>query len=131
MVSHALPDNVRQFRMNAAKRAGTIDFVLARAKFRCQYCGQTSEEAQGNGRRLAVDHVVPVSRGGDESADNLVACCGPCNSIKKNRPLSEARHFLLLRAIGWPKFTESQLDWMRARGVDLSEYDAARLHFEK
>lgn len=124
-------DNVRNIRMNAAKRLGVIDRVLARSGYRCHYCGKTSEEAGNSGKRLSVDHLVPFSCGGDESESNLVAACAGCNSAKKDRPIEEVRHALLLRAIGWPRFTPAQLDWMRSRGLDLSEYDNAQLHFEK
>ena len=124
-------DNVRSIRMNAAKRAGTIDRVLERSNYRCHYCGKTSAEAHTDGKRLAIDHVHPLRLGGDESDDNLVAACGPCNSIKGTRTVAEARHGLVLRYIGWPKFTEAQIDWLRASGFDLTAYDECKLAFER
>ena len=48
--------------------------ILARDGFRCQYCGST--------RRLTIDHVVPRSRGGLDSWDNVVTSCAPCNVRK-------------------------------------------------
>src|SRR3954471_622248 len=48
--------------------------VFARDGYRCQYCG--------GGGRLTVDHVVPRSRGGGSSWDNMVASCAPCNLRK-------------------------------------------------
>lgn len=56
--------------------------ILRRDGFRCTYC--KDEPA-----RLCVDHVVPLSRGGSNDEDNLVACCLPCNSSKSDRLLSE------------------------------------------
>lgn len=50
--------------------------VLVRDNFECQYCGRTAEN---------VDHVIPRSRGGGHSWDNVVAACRPCNSRKENR----------------------------------------------
>ena len=50
--------------------------VFVRDDFECQYCGRTAEN---------VDHVVPRSRGGSHSWDNVVAACRPCNSRKENR----------------------------------------------
>ena len=48
--------------------------ILARDGFRCQYCGST--------RHLTIDHVVPRSRGGPTSWDNVVTSCAPCNVRK-------------------------------------------------
>jgi 5-methylcytosine-specific restriction endonuclease McrA len=53
--------------------------VFARDKHRCQYCGSS--------RHLTVDHVVPRSRGGADTWDNLVTSCAPCNRKKGDRPL--------------------------------------------
>jgi 5-methylcytosine-specific restriction endonuclease McrA len=130
-VSHLVDERLRNRRMVDARKKGTLDRILERDGFRCQYCGKTAEQAHTDGKRLAVDHVVPFSAGGDEADENLVACCMPCNSAKKNRPLAEVRHFLILRRIGWPRFTEAQIDWMRRRGVDVAEYDNGRLWLEE
>lgn len=48
--------------------------VFARDGFTCQYCGST--------RQLTLDHVVPVSRGGSTSWENVVTSCAPCNTRK-------------------------------------------------
>jgi 5-methylcytosine-specific restriction endonuclease McrA len=48
--------------------------VLARDGFRCQYCGSS--------KHLTLDHVVPRSRGGMTSWDNVVTSCAPCNVLK-------------------------------------------------
>ena len=50
--------------------------VLVRDNFECQYCGRPAEN---------VDHVVPRSRGGLHTWENVVAACRPCNSRKENR----------------------------------------------
>jgi 5-methylcytosine-specific restriction endonuclease McrA len=50
--------------------------VFIRDNFECQYCGRPAEN---------VDHVVPKSRGGLHTWDNVVASCRPCNSRKENR----------------------------------------------
>ncbi len=63
--------------------------VFARDGHRCQYCGST--------RHLTVDHVVPRSRGGADTWDNLVTSCAPCNRRKGDRPLHVAG-LRLLRA---------------------------------
>lgn len=62
--------------------------VLRRDEFRCQYCGLKAEET---GEGLTIDHVVPVTLGGPDTPDNLVAACIDCNvgksSIQPDSPL--------------------------------------------
>ncbi len=48
--------------------------ILARDGFRCQYCGST--------RHLTIDHIIPRSRGGSSSWENVVTSCAPCNVRK-------------------------------------------------
>lgn len=55
--------------------------VLARDAHRCQYCGCRAE---------TVDHVVPRSRGGAHTWENVVAACRPCNLHKADRPLRDS-----------------------------------------
>jgi 5-methylcytosine-specific restriction endonuclease McrA len=56
--------------------------VFARDRHRCQYCGSE--------RHLTVDHVVPRSKGGTDTWDNLVTSCAPCNRKKGDRPAHAA-----------------------------------------
>ena len=56
--------------------------VLRRDGNRCQYCGSRE--------RLTLDHVLPKSRGGPDTWDNLVAACGECNHRKGGRLPDEA-----------------------------------------
>jgi 5-methylcytosine-specific restriction endonuclease McrA len=62
--------------------------VFARDGHRCQYCNRAAEN---------IDHVVPRSRGGTHTWDNVVAACRACNSRKEDRLPAEAG-FLLKRA---------------------------------
>ena len=55
--------------------------VFARDGYTCQYCGA--------GSHLTMDHVVPRSRGGRSSWDNVVTSCAPCNLRKGNHLPSE------------------------------------------
>ena len=50
--------------------------VFARDNWTCQYCGSRAN--------LTVDHVVPRSKGGPSSWENIVASCAPCNRRKGN-----------------------------------------------
>jgi 5-methylcytosine-specific restriction endonuclease McrA len=58
------------------RRKITRRAVFARDDWTCQYCGARSN--------LTVDHVIPRSKGGDSSWDNIVASCAPCNLRKGN-----------------------------------------------
>ncbi len=56
--------------------------VLRRDHHSCQYCS--------SGKRLTLDHVIPRSRGGSHTWDNVVTACERCNSRKGDRTLFEA-----------------------------------------
>jgi 5-methylcytosine-specific restriction endonuclease McrA len=59
--------------------------VLARDHYTCQYCG-----AQPPRKELTVDHILPRSRGGHTTWDNVVTACQRCNGRKGNRTPEEA-----------------------------------------
>lgn len=59
--------------------------VLARDNYTCQYCGEQPGKAN-----LTVDHVLPRSRGGTHTWENVVTACGRCNRRKGNRTPEEA-----------------------------------------
>ncbi|CEA09841.1 CRISPR-associated endonuclease Cas9 [Arthrobacter saudimassiliensis] len=64
-------------------REGTVATrrgVLRRDDHRCAYCGKAA---------ATVDHVVPKSRGGGDSWENLVACCLRCNNAKGDKTLKQ------------------------------------------
>ena len=62
--------------------------VLARDSYVCQYCGKEDYS-------LTVDHVVPKSRGGTTSWENVVAACPYCNNRKSNKLLYEVNMSLI------------------------------------
>lgn len=71
-------------RVAALSRRG----VFARDGHRCQYCG---------GRADSIDHVVPRSRGGEHTWENVVAACRSCNARKRDRLLEHTSMRLLRR----------------------------------
>ena len=75
----------RQTRVAITRRA-----VFARDGHRCQYCGGQAEN---------IDHVVPRSRGGGHTWENVVAACRRCNSAKEDRLLEESTFVLRRRPI--------------------------------
>jgi len=64
--------------------------VMARDLYTCQYCG-----GMPGRHELTVDHVMPRSRGGATTWENVVTACGPCNRRKGDRTPDEARMKLL------------------------------------
>ncbi|HUS46845.1 MAG TPA: HNH endonuclease [Phycisphaerae bacterium] len=59
--------------------------IYARDRNRCQYCGRRHPTSE-----LSLDHVVPRSRGGGATWDNVVCCCVKCNVRKGGRVPEEA-----------------------------------------
>jgi len=62
--------------------------IYKRDNNKCQYCGAT--------RSLTIDHVIPRSKGGEDSWDNLVVACASCN-VKKGDKLLEQTNMKLAR----------------------------------
>lgn len=56
--------------------------LFLRDEFKCQYCGSRGD--------LTFDHVVPRSKGGITSWENVVAACGRCNLRKGSKSLKQA-----------------------------------------
>ena len=53
--------------------------VFKRDDFRCQYCGNVPPKVI-----LEIDHLTPVSKGGDNDINNLITSCFDCNRGKTN-----------------------------------------------
>lgn len=66
--------------------------ILRRDGHKCQYCGASSIT-------LTVDHIIPKSRGGEDSWENLVSACLRCNNRKGSQTPDEAQMPLLRRPI--------------------------------
>lgn len=67
--------------------------VFGRDGHRCQYCGGPAE---------SIDHVMPRSKGGGHTWENVVACCRPCN-IRKGDRLPGESGFRLTSKPGPPR----------------------------
>jgi len=73
--------------------------IYARDDNTCQYCGKRFHRAD-----LNLDHVIPRSRGGSTTWENVVCSCVACNLAKGGRTPTEAR-MKLLRPPGRPRWT--------------------------
>jgi 5-methylcytosine-specific restriction endonuclease McrA len=69
------------------RRKITRRAVFARDRWTCQYCGSRTS--------LTVDHVVPRSKGGSSSWENIVTSCAPCNRRKGDAMLRQAGMHLI------------------------------------
>lgn len=69
----------RQAIIRGASRAESVSrrAIIARDESKCYLCGKLCEESE-----IHLDHVVPLSRGGEHSARNIRVACAPCNLSK-------------------------------------------------
>lgn len=86
--------------------------VLARDNYTCQYCGS-------RGKELTIDHVVPRWVGGENTWDNMVACCRRCN-LKKADKTPQQASMKLIRKPKRPHFIPylSLPLYLKAQGRD-------------
>ena len=82
-----------QRRVTMSRRA-----VLYRDGCRCQYCGRDAD---------SIDHVIPRSKGGTHTWENVVAACRRCNLLKGSRLLADT-HMVLRRKPQAPR----NLSWL-------------------
>lgn len=68
--------------------------VFWRDSFVCQYCYLKHPASQ-----LTIDHVLPQSRGGKTSWENVVSACSPCNTKKGNKLPHEANMKLIKKPV--------------------------------
>ena len=73
--------------------------LMFRDAHQCQYCGK-----QPPLRELNIDHVLPRSRGGDDTWENLVTACRVCN-LRKGRRTPDEAAMHLLKVPGPPRWT--------------------------
>lgn len=64
--------------------------IYTRDRFTCQFCGQVFPSED-----LTFDHVVPRSRGGKTTWENIVTACVACNKAKADRTPTEAKMHLI------------------------------------
>jgi 5-methylcytosine-specific restriction endonuclease McrA len=65
------------------RRQVTNTFLFARDGYRCQYCHRGQSDLRHR-ECLTRDHLVPLSRGGDNDWTNVVTACSSCNTRKGN-----------------------------------------------
>jgi 5-methylcytosine-specific restriction endonuclease McrA len=103
------------------RRQVTNTFLFARDHYRCQYCHRSQFELRHR-ECLTRDHLVPISRGGNNDWSNVVTACSSCNTRKGNQlpeecgmhPLTHPRepHFVHL-AWAVRRLTTTQAKYIR------------------
>lgn len=71
------------------RRQVTNTFLFARDDYTCLYCGKHRRQLRGR-QFLTRDHILPVSRGGENLWGNVATACSPCNNRKGDRTPEEA-----------------------------------------
>ena len=114
--------NIRRRREQSGMKRSRI---YIRDRYRCQYCG----EKKGVGE-LTLDHILPRSRGGDNSPLNIVTACLECNNRKSNRTPEEARMPLLtaqtalrvkLERVVLCHYAEARAEWRKYLFMDMHD----------
>lgn len=83
---------MRSFKIRPA--ALTNAALFARDEYTCQYCGRHKNQLKGK-KKLTRDHIIPQSRGGTNTWDNVTTACSDCNYVKDNRTPDEAGMVLM------------------------------------
>jgi hypothetical protein len=73
--------------------------IMRRDNNACVYCGSKKD--------LTIDHIVPKSKGGGNTWDNLVTCCITCNSKKGDKLLGETNMRLMKKPTEPTIFSDS------------------------
>ena len=109
--------------------------IYMRDKFRCQYCGEKKPAGE-----LTLDHILPRSRGGDNSPVNVVTACLACNNRKGDRTPAEARMPLLtsqsalrvkLERVVLCHYAEARVEWRKYLFMDVYDDRDVRERVER
>ena len=109
--------------------------IYMRDKFRCQYCGEKKPAGD-----LTLDHILPRSRGGDNSPVNIVTACVSCNNRKGDRTPAEARMPLLtsqsalrvkLERVVLCHYAEARAEWRKYLFMDVFDDRDVRERVER
>lgn len=90
-LNHSANFKARASVRDGLKRAATVNLakitqwmvtVKSLKTIRCYWCGRMVST-----KRIHFDHIIPLSKGGPHSVENLCASCSGCNLSKQNKPI--------------------------------------------
>jgi 5-methylcytosine-specific restriction endonuclease McrA len=74
-------NKLRSGEINMSTITRELKMQISSTERKCEYCG--------NPENLSWDHIIPQSKCGPDTADNLILCCKSCNSSKGSSGLYE------------------------------------------
>lgn len=107
-----LVDYVRLPYQKLTQNRPTRNLVMKRDNFKCSYCG-----AKEN---LTIDHIIPSSRNGDNSWENLTTACLRCNTKKGDKTPTEAN--MILKNIPKTPYNKIHLTISTSNVEDWKDY---------
>jgi 5-methylcytosine-specific restriction endonuclease McrA len=98
-----------------AQNKPSRSMIYKRDGHKCQYCGSTKE--------LTIDHIIPRSRGGQDTWENLVVACMPCNTRKSDKLLEDTN--LVLQTVPRKPINKMLFTLDRANDPEWKQYSYA------
>ena len=102
----------------------TNNVLFRRDQNMCMYCGKHFQD-----RDLSRDHILPSSRGGQDTWTNVVAACKRCNHFKQNRTPEEAR--LELLALPFAPNPAEYLALVNSRRIRADQMEFLKAQFSR
>ena len=95
--------------------APTRNLIMKRDGYICSYCGAKEQ--------LTIDHILPTSKGGQNTWENMTTCCLKCNSKKGDKLLKETN--MILHNPPTIPFSKITLTIKQSRNPEWTEYNYA------
>ena len=95
--------------------APTRNLIMKRDGYTCSYCGAKEQ--------LTIDHILPTSKGGQNTWENMTTCCLKCNSKKGDKLLKETN--MILHNPPTIPFSKITLTIKQSRNPEWTEYNYA------
>jgi 5-methylcytosine-specific restriction endonuclease McrA len=113
----AVPHVVRLTKFDRHRRQRAVPLnrrnIYARDGNMCQYCGKKFPTSE-----LSLDHIIPRSRGGGDTWENLVCACTGCNSKKADKLAAQAG----MRLIKKPRALKGHAQLIRVQHASWTQF---------
>lgn len=93
--------------------APTRNLIMKRDGYICSYCGAKEQ--------LTIDHILPTSKGGQNTWENMTTCCLKCNSKKGDKLLKETN--MILHNPPTIPFSKISLTVHQSKNLEWMQYD--------